>query len=657
VRTLGNISERRFYADFFRFFFKPAYVSTIEWAKKYRVITSKESSFGIGNFDPNLTPYMEYVYECLDNPYIANISAMKSARIAWTETLNNYRGKRIHINPTSMLLGFATRDAARSFAKGKWQEFLRNIPVLKTIVDVGVSENKKSLFDYTFPHGSLKLVTLGSISNQKSDNYEYIEIEEPDDAKDDVKGQGDTFDNLKERQKLVPITRKKFIFGGTPTFKDFSRVEKAILASNQLVFKACCHECESLIPMDGSSFDHIVYDEFQDRKIDEIYGKYNPETAMFLCPVCKTSWDFDQKKKNIIKGKEFGFTDHTGNFSKGWHPKKPEITEVFGFIFSEMLSPFPASDFKELAKAKILAELELTKGNEKPMKSYTNNKKGMPYASGVSAMEVDEMVALRSNYPEHVCPMEGLVLTAGVDVQDNRFAIVIRAWGRNNNSWLVTWKEIFGEVKVQEWDNEGKPLGVWGELWDILLAQHPHASGKTIPISAASIDAADNTELVYRFILAINEHHEQIFATKGVRDLRFSDDEIYREPSLFDIRSDPQARKTLAERMGVTVYNLGAHRAHNEILNRVALNKNKEARSNVYYFNAQSYGQYEQQMLSCRKLIDVESSYSKEVFKLIPGKRKEAMDAEKMALHSSYAIGVRLYTNEHFRQLEAYYYA
>jgi phage terminase large subunit GpA-like protein len=222
LRNIYNIPERKFIGTLLSLFYKAPYVSTPEWAKSRRIITSKETSFGVGFFDTGRTPYMEYVYECLDNPYIPNIVAMKSARIAWTETLNNYRGKRIEIDPTAMLLGFATKEAARDFAKNKWKFFLEGVEALRNIIDVGVAENKKSIFDYSFPNGSLRLVTLGSISNQKSNNYEYIEIEEPDDAKDDVSGQGDTFANLKERQKLVPTTKKKFIFGGTPTFKDFS---------------------------------------------------------------------------------------------------------------------------------------------------------------------------------------------------------------------------------------------------------------------------------------------------------------------------------------------------------------------------------------------------------------------------------------------------
>jgi len=55
-------------------------------------------------------------------------------------------------------------------------------------------------------------------------------------------------------------------------------------------------------------------------------------------------------------------------------------------------------------------------------------------------------------------------------------------------------------------------------------------------------------------------------------------------------------------------------------------------------------------------LIDTNSSYNKSVFKLIPGKRKEAMDAEKNALHASYAIGIRNYTHSHWKAVEDYLY-
>ena len=296
-------------------------------------------------------------------------------------------------------------------------------------------------------------------------------------------------------------------------------------------------------------------------------------------------------------------------------------------------------------------------GRELLMKSYINNKKGQPYASGFSSMEADEMKFLRKNYPEHVCPMEGLVVTMGIDVQDNRFAIVKRAWGRNGVSYLITWKEIFGDVL-----NRGAEI--WEELKSEILKEIPHASEKKIVPIYVSIDAADNSELVYSFVLEMRNYAKQVqvLACKGVRDLKFSEDEIYREAPLLDIKSPEQQRKSLAERMGVYVYNVGAHKCHSEILRRIYLTKLSKERpdeykSDLFYWNDQSYGQYEEQMTSCRKLFVLDrNGNSHEVYKLVPGKRKESMDAEKLAMHASYAAGVRNYSWGMWEALENYYY-
>ena len=648
-----NIRERKFLGNMLMLLQKKIRMSTREWAETYRVMTGEESHF-TGKFDTNRIPALEYIYDCLDNRMIYIIVTMKASQIGWSELTNNFIGKTIHLNPCKMQWAFPGREPSKIYSREKLKPFFDNTKVLRDIINSG-TKIKESFNFFKFPGGFLKLTTLGSIASAKSSSIPFIGVEEPDDVKDDVKGQGSTLENLKGRQKSFPIGFKKLIFGGTPTHKDFSRVEQGYKESNQLVFKAQCHHCKELIEL---ALTNIKYDEYQDRYIDEIYGKYNPETAYFECPACNGIWSEEDKNRNVVEGKKFGFTDFTGHFSKGWHPKKPEITEIFGFHIPELVSTLSSSTFAELAKKKILAELALQKGNEDLMKSYVNNHEGLPYASGITSMEAEEMRLYRKNYPEHIVPMEGLVLTAGIDVQDNRFAIIIRAWGRNNNSWLVSWYEIFGDVKVQEMDDNGRFLGVWGELTDkVVLAKIPHASGKELPISAISIDAADNTELVYRWVLEINKIHDQVRATKGVKNLQYSEDEIYKEPSMPDVTTSGRLRKTLAETMGISVFNLGAHKAHTEILSRIMLNKKQEARSNMYYFNYQSYGQYEEQMTSCRKLVDTTAGgFNKAVYKLIPGKRKEAMDAEKMALHAAYAIGLRNYTYDMWRSIESWLY-
>jgi phage terminase large subunit GpA-like protein len=413
--------------------------------------------------------------------------------------------------------------------------------------------------------------------------------------------------------------------------------------------------------MDHTGFDNLRYQEYPNKFIDDVYGKYDPNSTIFVCHLCDKPWTFEEKNQNIINGKKHGFTDHTGNFSKGWHPLKPQVSDVFGFSFSELLSPFDGSHFTELAKAEIVAKKELEIGNELLMKSYVNNKKGQPFASGVSSMEVEEMRLYRRNYAENIVPMEGLVLTMGVDFQDNRYARVIRAWGRNGVSWLISWKEVFGDIRNKDDD-------VWKELEHEIITPITHSSGKDIYISYTSLDAADNTELVYTFSQNMLEYSGvSVLACKGVRDLRYSEDDIYKEPGQFDVDTAKKARKTLAERMGVTVYNVGAHQAHDEILRRIMLTKlaheeevrsgsNTQYKSDLFYWNATEYGMYEEQMVSCRKLIEQDrSGNARSIYKLIPGKRKEAMDCEKLALHASRAMGLHNYTNSHWQNLERYF--
>ena len=632
--TKSNIAERKFLGNLLLGFKPFIDICTKEWAETFRVLSSEESAIE-GKFDCMLTPWMLYVMECLDNCKIPVIVGMKSAQIAWTETMNNHRGKRIHTSPCKMVVAFPRLETARVFYREKWRPFYTNTPVLRELINVNVA--KESFNFFKFPGGFLKFITAGSVGAMKSSSIPYIEVEEPDDLKEDVNGQGDALKVLMERQKTFPVHRKKLIFGGTPTYKDFSKVEDAYKQSNRMVYKAKCHLCGELNPL---SFDNLKVDEYQDRYIDEIYGRENPYSAYYQCPSCLGSWTFEEKNNNILEGLAYG--------NLGWHATRPDITDIYGFAFNELLSSFAASNFIELAKKWIVAKREQEKGKEGAIKSFVNNSMGLPYASGISAIESEELKLYRSNYPEHIVPMEGLVLTAGIDVQDNRFAVVIRAWGRNDCSWLVSWFEIWGDVK-----NEDDP--VWQELTDkTVLAEVPHIIGKKLRIAAVSIDSGDNTELVYKWVLRMQEHNPQVFATKGVKDMRFTDDEVYREPAKVEVETYKQIRQTLAETMGVTVFPLGAHRAHTEILNRLALNANKNARSNIYYFNEQSYGQYEEQITSCRKIIATNSDYNKTVYKLIPGKRKEAMDAEKNALHAAVAIGIRNYTHAHWKAIEDY---
>lgn len=625
-----NWSERLFIGTCLQIFKKPNRLGTREWAEENRFLTSDVTSRP-GRMNCMETPWMLFVMECLDNPYINIIVGKKSAQIAWTETINNFIGRTIDLDPRNIMIVFPRKKSVTDFYKEKLTPFINNTEVLRK----KIGSLTKLSHDHTpFAGGFIKLANAGTSEDLKSSVIPYLIVEEPDGVKKDVNNQGDGMAILIQRMKS--FTDGKLIYAGTPTDKDFSQVDLAYEQSNKMIYLVPCHHCNEFNPL---SFDNLKYDEWQSRRIDTVFGKYNPETAYYECPSCKGVWTFEEKNKNVKNAVNF--------HNKGWIATNPNETEIYGFAFNELMSSFGASSFINLARQKLKAELSYENGNEGLMKSFTNNSMGEAYVPLNAGITVDELKAKRLNYPEMVVPYEGLILTAGIDVQHNRFAIVVRAWGRNGNSWLVYWGEIFGDTL--DWSDS-----VWERLTDLMLSKWKHAAGggKELQIAAISIDSADGTttELVYRWVVQMSTKHKHryVFATRGVSDNKPNNTEIFNEPSIMEVGSSIQERKSLAQSMGVNVFIIGAHRAHEEVLRRFNLKGNHDR----HYHCEVSYGGYEEGILSCRKTFETETN--KGAFKLIPGKHKEAIDCEKMALHAAYAIQIRNYTNSHWNALEQY---
>ncbi|MDD5165740.1 MAG: phage terminase large subunit family protein [Candidatus Pacebacteria bacterium] len=626
-----NITERLFLGKMLQLFHKPERLSTKDYAEKYRWLGADVTA-SPGRMDCTKTPFMLYPMECMDNVDIKVLIGKKSAQIAWSETTNSYMSKRMQLDPQNIIVAFPRMESAKKYSREKIKPMIRSNPYLLEAIG---NPDRCSYKFFKFPGGWLSLITARSTEDLKSTSVPIILVEEPDGLQDDVGNQGDALDILMQRQKTYE--ERKLIFAGTPTDAGFSRVENAYQQSNQMIYLVPCRSCGTLQQFD---FNNLKCDPYQGMRVHEIYGKWNPATAYYECEHCKAIWDDGDRKWAVLEALNYN--------NLGWKALKPEETDIYGFAFCELMSSFAASTHIEIMKKKIKAELALSRGEEGLMKSFTNNTMGLAYETKNTGIDIAELKKRRLSYQEDIVPMGGIVLTAGIDVQHNRFAVRIRAWGKNNCSWGVSWKEIFGNVLDPE-----DP--VWEELTEWMLGDIPHIAknrkGEAIKlkIEALSIDCSDGktSELVYNWVNAMQEIEPSlhIFAAKGSTDTNFNA-EIFTEPGTPDDPSGKQLRSTMASRMGVNVFIMGAHKAHEEILRRLTLQGIKDR----YYHCDHAYGQYEEQMLSCVKRISTDNKVTR--YELKPGKRKEAMDCEKLALHAAYAIQLRNWTDEHWIQAE-----
>ena len=269
-QTSKNISERGFIGACLSRMEAPSRMSTKEWAEEHRYLTSDVTSRP-GRMDCMVTPWMIYVMECMDNPKIPVIVGKKSAQISWTETVNNYIGRTIDLDPRNIMVAFPRQKSAQKFYKEKLKPYIENtVPLKRKIGNMAKISHSHIPYD----GGFLMLANLGSAEDGKASVIPIVIVEEPDGLKADLNNQGDGMAIIAQRMKS--FSDAKLIYAGTPTDAGFSQVNIAYEISNRMRYMVPCHACNDFHEL---NFDNLNSDVNQDREIHELYGKYNPNTA------------------------------------------------------------------------------------------------------------------------------------------------------------------------------------------------------------------------------------------------------------------------------------------------------------------------------------------------------------------------------------------
>lgn len=592
-------------------------MTTTLWAKTHRRLSAKATARP-GVYNPDLTPWVAGIHEALDDPATHEVNCMKSAQVAWTDgVLLNYLGRRIDQDPCPMIVMFAKDQAAKEFNAEKFEPMVEATPRLAAIIPVSSRRDKDNRWQFKgFPGGFLKFVGSNSPSSVKSTPAPVVCVEEPDDCNENVQQQGDTITLLKERTKSFP--RRKIIFGGTPTIEGFSRIEAAYKSSDQRKFWVDCPHCnEPQVLM----WEHVQWQQGNDEQ-HEVYGFARPETARYCCPHCSSLWTEAEKNRTVRKGKWRA----TGTF-RG----------VAGFYINEIYSPFPGSQMPRLVEKFLTAQHALAQGDDTKMRSFRNNTEGLPYAYRSEVPEAGDLRQRAEDYAEMTVPAGGLLLTAGVDVQHDRLAIVIRAWGRGEESWLVYWGELFGSTLVPG-------QGAWADLDALLKRDFLHASGASLRMSAVSIDGSDGnrTEIVNAYVRP--NRGQRYMTVKGASEQTDDRKEIFSTPRRVDV-----GRRNKPAKHGLETFIVGTTRAKDLILDtRVKLAGNGPGRMHWYSSVRPDYwDQLVSEVKAPSKLNRNRKSWQKK-----SGVRNEGLDCEVYALHAARSVKTNLMHDAHWTAIE-----
>ena len=561
---------------------------------------------------------MPGLHEALDDPAVHTVVGRKSAQVGWTDgAINNYLGKLIDIDPKPVIVMFPKESAAREYDAEKFKPMVESTPRLSAQVDITTSRKAENRQNFkNFPGGFLKLVGSGSPSSVKSTPAPVVIIEEPDDCVSNLRGQGDTIALLVERAKTFP--QRKIVYGGTPTVAGLSTIDDAYTGSDQRQYWVPCHHCDETHVLDWGN---VHWDVDPDQQ-HEIYGNNLPATAWYACPHCGGIWDDHHKNQNVRRGE--------------WRASKP-FDGVAGFSINELMSPFPGSVFSVLVSRFLEATKAADEGDDEKLIVFTNSCLGLAYEFGGKGADTDQLAERVLDYDELTVPRGGLVLTAGVDIQHDRLAVIIRAWGRGDESWLVYWGELYGNT-IDKTDP------VWTELDKLLTGPIPSAAGVDMRIRATSIDCSDGTTSDAAYDFVRTRIKRGVMAVKGSSS-DTGNREIFSKPKSIETAGK---RNTKASKYGLQVYIVGTHRAKDLLAGRLALTGAGPGRIHAYAEVREDYWD----QVTAEVKAPASRRGAKPVWQVKAGRRNEATDCEVYNIHAAKSLRLHLLKPHQWDELE-----
>lgn len=499
-----------------------------------------------GRFSFRITPYLVDPLNCMIEPSVKRIVFRKSAQVGWTDgVILNAIGHRIDADPCRVLVLFPREKTAIDFNDEKLEPMIQAVPALSAKVKLGSrSAGNRQLFK-KFHGGFLKLLVSNAPGDVKSTSAPVCIVEEPDDCNQNVKGQGDSIKLAEERVKTY--YNSLIVLGGTPTIEKLSAMDAEFDKSDKRFYNVLCHECDVAAPLE---FDNVRW--VKDENLpDAVYGKHQVDTARYECPHCHSLWDDAQKNRNVRRS---ALPEHRGR--AGWIATAP-FRGTAGFHLNEVISPFPDSKMANLARKFLDATRKADAGDYDDLIAFYNSTLAKSWAFQSSAPKGDVLRERAEDYAEFSVPAGGLMLALGIDVQHDRLALMLWAFGRGEESWLIFWGEIHGNT-VDPKD------GVWEELDRYLLRVYRHATGAEMFIEACSIDSGDGqtSDAVYAWVRKHKRAGRRVMAAKGASD-KAADREVFSVPSQ---KSVDASTPTKASKYGLRVYMVGTQKAKDLIL-------------------------------------------------------------------------------------------
>lgn len=574
-------------------------------------------------------PFQVGILDFMSDDRIEELAVKKAKRVGYTKMVTAFIAYNIAHRRRKQALWQPTDDDRDSYVKSEID------PLLDPLTGVQAINKARKLgkaTEETIKFKPFRDSVLHLLGGKAARAYRRITVavailDEWSAFDQQIEKSGDPGGLAKGRLEGAPYP--KFVGGSTPRLKGLCHVDTACSNAEGMVqYHIDCPHCGVGHPLTWGG--KRVAHGFK-------WTRGQPETVHHVCPHCRasiTQADYLKGGQPLTgawvcerTGKHMG-ADRIWRDSTGMPCNPPRTLGVHVWTAYS-----PQREWSNIVIEFENALKALEAGNVGPMQAFVNETLGETWE--LAGERTDEHALQARAEPYKLCTVAkgGLFLTAGVDVQRNRWEITVYAWGRGMESWVVDVIVIEGNPAVdEEWDAVTQQL-------QRRYSQEWH--GGSLGISAASIDSSDQTQAVYNWVAKAQHVLPNLRAIKGDGNEAVN---ILGPSSLQEVnwRGKKVAR-------GIKLWRVGVDAAKDLLLGQLAIQN--PGPGYVHFSDELPREFYEQLTAEQRVLAKVNG---RDAFRWVKRRpRNEQLDNRNYALHAAMGQGLHKWSDEKWTQLEA----
>lgn len=490
-----------------------------EWAQDNRYLPSSVSE-NYGKWNRRKVKHIADILDEVHPDRIAtHIAVLKSVQSGLTVSLGeNAMGFFTKYRLGSVAFFTSTKNVGKARSSSALDIMIDNSGLDDLIKPASNRTNRKSAdtaFAKEFSGGiRWQLSSYNSIADMKSNTFNLLVCDEWDEAKDELKGQGDIAGIIEGR--TMGVRMFKILYISTSSEMETSRIYKAFIEGDQQKYFIPCPHCGGMQHLkmkfkgdqDGLTFEMRINKRTGAKELD-------PMTVRYTCKHCDEDF-FEFHKNKAIED---------GEWRPTWQesPYVPKSPKHRSYHIPGLLSPF-------LSWNRICQQFINTNFGQDLLKykDFVINYLGEPWARIESSASWEDLKNRADEYTLGEVPEGGLMLFGGCDVQGDRLELAIVAVGAGMEKWVVDYQIFYGnpaEIKDPSWD----------ALHYFVYDQRYTVQGAKVGISLVAIDTGYNpaerrekdweakSHIVHDFVA---HRTDRFMAVKGTGNMKNTSDLI-----------------------------------------------------------------------------------------------------------------------------------